>query len=267
MLSRRHIIAGGLAAVAAPSIVRAAPITNRVTQRLVVLGDSYSDPLYDTAQTSKVFPSWPELLVNRGRAVSMRNLAVSGATAMDYSSPLNGTFKKQLDTFLAAPNYGPDDITVVYFGYNDIARYADARWANLNQAKADFRVGVDRLLTAGAATGNRRLLITAVHDWSRNPKKRTEFLPRTRHWLTFTYDFIAQRRATHRGMLCANVYRRFTDIFARPLVYGLQNVTTADPNNAGTTALFYNDNHFGAKGQQLLADEFSRTLDLVCRTR
>lgn len=262
MLSRRHILVSGAAALAAPSIVQAAPITNRVTQRLVVLGDSYSDVDYTS------FPNWCEILVNRGRAATMTNLARSGATAMEYSAaPVRGSFKRQLDLFLANPQFGPDDVTVVYFGYNDIARSTDARWTTLNQAKADFRVGVDRLLTAGAATGKRRLLLTAVHDWSKKPNGRAEYLPRTRHWLTFTYDFINKRRATHRGIICANIFRRFNDVVARPQAYGLNNVTTVDAARSGSTALYIDSSHFGSKGHEILADEFSRTLDLVCRTR
>jgi len=269
MLSRRQIVAGGLAAaVAMPSIVRAAPITNQVTKRLVVIGDSYSDPNYDTTNTSAVIPNWAEILVSRGRAASMANYALSGATALDYANaPVRGTFKKQLDLFLANPRYGDDDITVVYMGYNDIARSTDVRWTNLMQSKADFRVGVDRLLTAGAARDKRRLLIVAVHDWSRKPNSRAEYLPRTREWLTFTYDFVNKRRATHKGMICVNVFRRFNDVVLRPQSYGLNNVTTADPARAATTALYYNTSHFGAKGQTILANEFSSAFDLVCRTR
>ncbi len=270
MLSRRHIIAGGLAAVAAPSIVRAAPITNRVTQRLVVLGDSYSDPTYNPAPSTYPTPppTWAQILVNRGRAASMKNLAVAGATALDYSgAPAGQTFKKQLDTFLANPGYGADDITVVYLGYNDIARSTDTRWQTLQGSKAAYRVGVDRLLTAGAATGKRRLLLVAVHDWSKKPTTRAEYVPRTRDWLTFTYDFVAKRRVVHKGIICVNVYRRFVDVVARPQAYGLNNVTTADATRSKTTALYANTSHFGSKGQTLLADEFSRTFDLVCRTR
>ncbi len=268
MLSRRHIVAGGLAALAMPSIVRAAPITNQVTKRLVVLGDSYSDPNYDTTNGLPSTPNWAEILVSRGRAVSMVNYARSGATALDYANaPAQSTFKKQLDLFLANPRYGDDDITVVYLGYNDIARSTDARWSNLIQSKADFRVGVDRLLTAGAARDKRRLLIVAVHDWSKKPNSRAEYLPRTREWLTFTYDFVNKRRATHKGMICVNVFRRFNDVVLRPQLYGLNNVRTADPARAATTALYYNTSHFGAKGQTILANEFSSAFDLVCRTR
>ncbi|WP_159710694.1 SGNH/GDSL hydrolase family protein [Geminicoccus flavidas] len=253
-----------------PSIVRAAPITNQVTKRLVVIGDSYSDPDYDTSNGLPSTPNWAEILVSRDRAVSMVNYARSGATAMTYAgAPARGTFKSQLDLFLANPRYGDDDITVVYLGYNDIARSTDpqARWQTLAPAKADFRVGVDRLLTAGAATGKRRLLIAAVHDWSRKPNSRAEYLPRTREWLTFTYDFVNKRRATHKGMICVNVFRRFNDVVLRPQAYGLNNVTTADPARAATTALYYNTSHFGAKGQTILANEFSSAFDLVCRTR
>ena len=268
MLTRRFILGSGLAAVAAPSIVRAAPITNRATSRLVVLGDSYSDTGFNPVPSVPDFPMWDEQLVNRGRAGSLRSFAKAGATAKNYSgAPALGTFKLQLDQFLANPQYGPDDVTVVYLGYNDIARSTETAFTFLNDSKADYRVGVDRLLTAGAASGNRRLLLTAVHDWSKNPKKRAEFVPRTRNWLAFTYDFIAKRRATWKGIITANIYRRFSDIYARPYAYGLNNVTTVDAARSGSTALYLNDNHFGLKGHTLLADEFSRTLDLVLRTR
>ena len=268
MLTRRFILGSGVAAVAAPSIARAARITNRATARLVVLGDSYSDINFNPVPSVADFPMWDEQLVNRGRAGSLRTFARSGATSLNYSgAPALGTFKLQLDQFLANPQYGPDDVTVVYFGYNDIARSTDAPFRTLDASKADYRVGVDRLLTAGAASGNRRLLLTAIHDWSRNPKKRAEYVPRTRNWLAFTYDFVAKRRATWKGIITANVYRRFTDVYARPQAYGLNNVTTVDAARSGSTALYLNDNHFGLKGHTLLADEFSRTLDLVLRTR
>jgi phospholipase/lecithinase/hemolysin len=257
MLSRRHILAGGAAAFALPSVVQAAaPL--RVTQRLVVLGDSYSDPNFTA------FPNWTELLVSRGRAATTRNLALAGATAKSYvGAASRATFKSQLDIFLANPGWGPDDVTIVYFGYNDIARSTNAGWTTLTQSKIDYRTGVDRLIAAGATSGKRRLVLTAVHDWSKNPKTRAEYVTRTRDWLTFTFDLISKRK----GVINANIFRRLTDVYLRPQAYGLNNVTTVDTARSATTALYWNNNHFGAKGHQILADEFGRVLDFVARTR
>ncbi|HEX2527015.1 MAG TPA: SGNH/GDSL hydrolase family protein [Geminicoccus sp.] len=264
MFSRRHILAGGAAAVAFSSAAQASHIPVKVTQRLVVLGDSYSDPNYDTQFNYTPFPNWAELLVSRGRAATMRNFALSGATARTYSSaPVRGTFKSQLDQFLANPGWGTDDVTVVYFGYNDIARSTNSLWSTLTQSKIDYRTGVDRLIAAGAMAGKRRLILTSVHDWSKNPKTRAEYVTRTRDWLTFTYDLLSKRP----GVINANIYRRITDVMLRPQVYGLNNVTTADVTRSQTTALFLNGNHFGAKGHQILADEFSTVLDFVVRSR
>ena len=268
MLTRRLILTSGLAAIAAPAIARASHLPSQqpqptpVTQRLVVLGDSYSDVDYTS------FRNWSEQLVARGRAASLTNLALSGASALTYDTSVSRAhLKSQLDIFLADPNYGPDDVTVVYLGYNDIARYTDTRWTTLDQAQRDYKAGLDRLLQAGAADGARRLIPVIVHDWSKNPKHYAEYVPRTKVWVAYVNYIANLRKKSFPGIISANIYSRFNDIFARPQAYGLNNVTTADPSHAGTTALYTNSGHFGLKGHTLLADEFSRTLDLVAKSR
>ena len=91
---------------------------------------------------------------------------------MTYSGAASrATFKSQLDIFLANPGWRTDDVTIVYLGYNDIARSTDSRWATLTQAKVDYRVGWigdrcrcdERQAPAGAGGG---------HDWSKNPSTR-----------------------------------------------------------------------------------------------
>ena len=268
MLTRRFILSSGLAAVAAPSIIRASSKAAQgaqatpATQRLVVLGDSYSDVGYTA------FPNWTEQLVARGRVASTRNLALAGASALTYDTSVSRAhFKSQLDIFLDNPDYGPDDVTIVYFGYNDIARYTDTRWTSLAPCERDYKAGLDRLLRAGAASGNRRLVPVIVHDWSRNPKHYAEYQPRTREWVAYVNYVANKRRELYPGIISANLYKRFNDVYARPQAYGLNNVTTADPTRSDTTALYWNSGHFGQKGHALMADEFSRTLDLVVKSR
>ena len=266
MLNRRRVLVSGATALVLPSITQAAPIV-QATRRLVVFGDSYSDTNYYDKNYSKLpnIPNWSELLVSRGRALRQRNLALEGASALQYRSnpPVRSTFQSQVDLFLQNPNWGLDDVTVVYLGYNDIARSGDLRWVNLQQAQLDYAAGVLRLLRAGAKNGKRRLVLTTIHDWSKTPSAKIEWVTRTRDWQRFTYNLIAK----HPGIINANLNARFADILQRPQFYGLTNVTSADPVRASSTALYLNGNHFGAKGQQLLADEFGRVLDFVIRTR
>src|SRR4051812_14735644 len=75
---RRRFLTKGLAAglAAASSLPRRAEAGGPA---LTVLGDSYSS-------TNWPFPTWPEQLVRAGRASSLRDYAVPGATAADGSN-------------------------------------------------------------------------------------------------------------------------------------------------------------------------------------
>ena len=52
----------------------------------------------------------------------------------------------------------------------------------------------------------------------------------------------------------------FDKVFQNPAAYHLTNVTTPDPANSGSTALYFDSTHFGKKGQWLIAAEVKRVL-------
>src|ERR671938_199302 len=122
---RRRFLAKGLAAaglVAAGGLPGQAAAGGRP---LTVYGDSYSS-------TDWPFPPWPEQLVRAGRASSLRDFARRGATAVDGGN----SFASQL----RRGRPGGDGVTVVYFGYNDIAHGAD-----LERSQQDLEAGLAAL--------------------------------------------------------------------------------------------------------------------------
>jgi hypothetical protein len=52
----------------------------------------------------------------------------------------------------------------------------------------------------------------------------------------------------------------FDRIAADPASYGFTNITTADPASTDTTALYFDDQHFGNRGQEIIAQVFQHYL-------
>ena len=62
-----------------------------------------------------------------------------------------------------------------------------------------------------------------------------------------------------------NLARVIDSAVANPGSEGLTNVTTADPARSGTTALYHDDLHFGAKGHAIIARTIQGSLGTRAR--
>ena len=78
--------------------------------------------------------------------------------------------------------------TVVYFGYNDI----DQRY-DLGRSARALAAGVDRLIRGSANRDGRKLILTLVHDWGRNPNGVTAERARTATWNRHVRSIAAAR--------------------------------------------------------------------------
>jgi phospholipase/lecithinase/hemolysin len=204
---------------------------------LLVFGDSYS------VRTRGGVRNWPLQLQAANDVRILADLAFGGATAEPIPGP-RSTFQKQVDGWLGPLGGRAADVTVVYFGYNDVRSSRP-----LAAAKAGYSAQVDRLIRAGATRGTRRLLLATIHDISRNPATRGLGRARVLEWNRHVAA-VARARA---GVEVVDLFALFEGVFARPALYGLKNVRTVDSRASATTALFFDDFHFGARGHGIIA--------------
>lgn len=262
MTITRRLMLSALPTLALASTTAGAAAASTVppaAKRLIVFGDSYSDLDWAT------YRMWSERLQARGYAAAVVSFAKAGATALNYSAnpPARMTFRSQVDRFLANPDWTNKDVIVVYFGYNDINRYDQAQWLNLEAAKAEYRTQLERLIAAGGTTGSRRIVLTTIHDWGRNPGGLAVHRPRSKEWNRFIRSLVGGRT----GVLVGELWRRFEDVHLRPSAYRLVNVTKPNPIRAATDYLYADSYHFGPRGQHLIAIEFQAILEQVRASR
>jgi len=201
---------------------------------LRVFGDSYSVPSWQGTK------SWSTVLKESGATQRVTNYAISGAKAATGGTT---AFGRQLDTWQAnGTSIGEADLTVAYFGYNDMA-------ADQAAARSGYRAGVDRLVAQGAAESGRRLFVTQIHDWSRNPSVSPALAQNVRDW----NSFIAGVANNNAGIVAVDLFTVFERIFENPGAYGFDNVTAVDRDRSASTALFFDGYHFGNRGQDIIA--------------
>jgi lysophospholipase L1-like esterase len=207
---------------------------------VAVLGDSYS------VTTRSGVKGWVQQLVDRNAVSVVTNAAKEGAFASSASGPLS--LLGQVDAVLAKPRA---DFTIVYFGTDDLV-------ALKSQAtvRANYQRAVDRLVAGGATAGTRRLILVQVHDVSRNPGVTTD----ERAKVTSLNAFIKKISRARPHIFTVNLGALFDRVFADPADVGFTNVTTADPARSATTALYFDANHFGKRGQTLIANEVAKVL-------
>jgi lysophospholipase L1-like esterase len=235
-LSRRRtlgMIMGGLVLAHA----RPAPAA---AKSFVAFGDSY------THSYRNGIASWADQISASGNARLLANLAFSGAT----TAGLNGlrTFDGQIDNWVA--NHlakGLPDRTVVYFGYNDIAPDNQA----LSPAMIQYRLSIDRLISYGVTQGSRRMVLCLLHDWSRNPTRKISARSRVLAW----NQYVARLAATRTNVTTVNLFARLEDVYRNKAAYGFINVTDPDKARSTTSYLYADINHFGRKGQTIIANE------------
>ena len=137
---------------------------------------------------------------------------MSGATAGTYAGSTND-FAHQVTRWLGtAPKFVARDLTMVYFGYNDIKLSLDPDGADLAGAMLAYRAQLDRIIKAGAAGGSRRIFLVMPHDWGRSPRYvaqrpvRRSCAQRTEVWNAFlaglaresSYTRLVGARPVHR---------------------------------------------------------------------
>ena len=214
-----------------------------------VFGDSYSDTAYTSAIGTI---NWSEQLQANGLVSENLNYAVGGASAT--SGGTESTFEKQLATAMTGKAIADGDLTVVYLGYNDIGNSGSAD--NLVTASADYLTGINQLIAAGAADDNRRIFVTQIHNWSRNPNVADSTSGQVTTWNTM----VAGIANTHANIIAVDLYTAFERIYATPEAYGFANVTTADASRSSIDTLYFNGNHFGSLGQQVITSVYQHYL-------
>jgi phospholipase/lecithinase/hemolysin len=229
-------------AVANPFAISGATSVDQVrVDDLRVFGDSYSQEGFAGTKT------WTMVLRDEGTAARTEVYAVGGASA---SLGASNNFARQLDTFDAANRtIGNRDLTAVYFGYNDLSR-------ELTPARAGYEAGVDRLLAAGAADDDRRLFLTMLHDWSRNPGVTADRRARVNEF----NSSIAGLANRNSNIIAVDLFTVFERVFERPGDFGLVDVTGVDPARSATDTLFFDPTHFGNRGQEIIASVYRHYL-------
>jgi phospholipase/lecithinase/hemolysin len=256
---------GGTGALAAPFAVpnpyATGPGDNDITvRRLTVFGDSYSK------LKRKAYRNWAEQLrydetnPNSGLPLvrALAGFAVSGATAGTYPGSTND-FALQVTRWLAkSPVFGARDLTVVYFGYNDLKLSTDASGGDLNGAMADYRAALQRIVSAGAGGGSRRVLLVMPHDWGRSPRyvangQWSVMRQRTEVWNGFLAGLAEQNSFTR--LVALDLFTAMECVFNQPGDFGLTDVTKPRPQGADPAKYLYDlndDIHFGPRGQALI---------------
>ena len=201
---------------------------------LRVFGDSYSQEGFGGTTT------WSTALRDQGTAARTEVYAVGGARANSNGS---NSLETQINTWQAsASEIGDGDLTVLYMGYNDLR-------GDIAAAEQGYLDGVGRLVAGGAAADDRRLFVTMLHDWSRNPRTNGVTQQQVVDW----NSFVAGVANSNDKIIAVDMFTAFNHIYERPGDYGLVNVTTVDVEGSATDALYFDDIHFGSKGQALIA--------------
>ena len=182
---------------------------------------------------------------------------MSGATAGTYAGSTND-FARQVTRWLGtAPKFVARDLTVVYFGYNDIKLSLDPDGADLAGAKVDYRAQLDRIIKAGAAGGSRRIFLVMPHDWGRSPRYvgsaigPTSCAQRTEVWNALPGGARARRSPTPASS-ALDLFTAMECVFNQPGDFGFTNVTSARPQGADPAKYLFDlndDIHFGQRGQ------------------
>jgi hypothetical protein len=217
---------------------------NVQVETLRALGDSY------TVNSRR--GSWAEILAGQGRAKRLENYAEGGAQAA-IGGP--NSFNNQIDQLSTRSSaLGGRDLTVAYFGYNDIGRQGSGD--GLAAAKAGYQTGVNRLINLGATGGERRLFITQVHDWSKNPGVNSALGGQVRDWNAFVANVANQSP----NIVAVDLFTVFERVYANPGAFGLANVSTANRARSASDFLYYDDIHFGPRGANIIARTYNHYL-------
>ena len=67
--------------------------------------------------------------------------------------------------------------------------------------------------------------------------------------------YVRSVAAARPNVVTVDLFTRFEDVFRHKSAYGFVNVTVANRALSATTYLYADDNHFGRKGQAIIARE------------
>ncbi|MRH79035.1 hypothetical protein GH984_10010 [Spiribacter sp. C176] len=232
----------GVSAVPNPYVI---PSGGVQVATMRTFGDSYSVPAGWGAP-------WNEMLVAQGRVQTLDNYAVGGAQA---AVGLSNSFNVQIDRFQnTGVGIGDRDLTIAYFGYNDIGRGGSVD--GLGIARAGYQLGVNRLIDAGAIAGERRLFVTQIHDWSSNPRVNPALKGEVVAW----NDFVASVANQSPNIVAVDLFTVFERVYQDPAAFGLVNVTDVNPSRSSVDFLYYDGLHFGTKGASIIARTYNHYL-------
>jgi hypothetical protein len=216
---------------------------------LRAFGDSYTAEDYSIARGTT---NWTRELPGMVSTGSVENYAIGGAKAR---SGEDKSFDNQINTWSQRNSSIQDrDLTVVYFGYNDIGN-GDSESAYA-QSRADYQAGVNRLVAQGAATQNNRIFVTQIHDWSKAPGNNPDTAAAVKDWV----NFVAGVANTNPNIIAVDLYTVFNRVASDPGKFGFTNVTDVNASRSGQDFLYHDDVHFGNKGQTLIARTYRHYL-------
>jgi outer membrane lipase/esterase len=242
-LARRELLLGLAAAgvLLRPSAGGAAVPASGRFNTLRVFGDSYSIRTWP-------FDTWSVQILPIVPFRYLRGFAVSGSTAADGTG--RRTLAQQITSWQGSSDrIRADDVTVVYFGHNDVDLGID-----LARSRTGLATGLDRLISAGVTSNGGLIVVPLIQDWGATPLKRaagqsTVMRQRTLAWNEIVRDEVARRSR----VLTVDLFALLDPIVASPAAFGLTNVTTPDAAASATSALWYDTAHPGARGQAFIA--------------
>jgi len=216
---------------------------------LRAFGDSYTAEDYSQATGTT---NWTRQLAGMVPIGSIQNYAIGGAQAQSGESR---SFSNQISTWEQRnSSITSQDLTVVYFGYNDIS---DGKSQDsYARSRADYRQGVDRLVAQGAASNNNRIFVTQIHDWSKNPGTNPNTAGAVKDWV----NFVAGVANENPNVIAVDLYTVFNRVYQDPAKFGLSNVTEANSRFSNRDYLYHDGVHFGDKGQQIIARTYNHYL-------
>jgi hypothetical protein len=221
--------------------------TNLQINTLKAFGDSYTSNDYANAFGVQ---NWPLILGSLIPIKKIENYAVGGARAQDAGG---SPFPSQIARSSSATS---QDLSVVYFGYNDISRVGRSE-DSYAASRAAYSAGVNRLVSMGAARGYNRIFVTQIHDWSRNPGVDSAA---TKDAVRSWNNHVASVANTNSNIIAVDLFTVFERVMDNPAQFGLVNVTNDNSARSGSDYLFHDDIHFGSRGQTLIARTYHHYL-------
>jgi phospholipase/lecithinase/hemolysin len=224
-------------------------------KRLNVFGDSYS-----SVNTRLPYWKWStQFYYDTHQAKSLADVAVGGATGGNYGSSTNDYFGAQVSRFLSNHQPAGGDLTVVYFGYNDMTRSVLlTNPPQLSKLLNDYRAALNRLVGAGYASGDRHILLVRPHDWGHTPHfvaiggtTRSRVTANMKTWNAT----LANMAASRQNVVAIDLFTAAECIFHQPGAFGFVDVDHSRPShsvNPDSYLYGYDPDHFAGHGQRLI---------------